>query len=322
MKQTKASGSPDPTYWSGRAVAVTGGGGFLGRPTVRMLTTLGAEVKVIRSADRDLRDPAACDDALGGAEIVLHLAARVGGIGYNQRNPGPLCFDNLTMGANVFEAARKHGVAKLVCVSSACSYPRLSPTPFREENIWDGYPDPSNAPYGLAKKTLLVLADAYWRQYGLRTSCPVLTNLFGPGDNYDLEDSHVVAAMIQKYVHATEEGDAEVVLWGSGEPTREFLYVDDAARALLLAAERCESPEPMNVGTGQEVRIRDLAELIAKASGHGGTTTWDRSRPDGQMRRCMDVGRARDWIGFAPRTSLEDGLDRAVESFRDQARSS
>ena len=208
--------SPDAGFWSGRKVTVTGGAGFLGRPTVGMLEGLGAEVRTIRSADHDLRDRAACFEALEGAQVVFHLAANVGGIGYNRRNPGPLAHDNLAMGLNVFEASRELGVKKLVAACSVCAYPKFTPVPFKEDDIWEGYPEESNAPYGLAKKMLLVLSDSYRRQYGLDSCAPVMANLYGPGDNFDLEDSHVIAAMIHKYVVAAERGDPEVVLWEPG----------------------------------------------------------------------------------------------------------
>ena len=263
---------PDPAFWAQKRVTVTGGGGFLGRPTVALLEGLGAEVTTSRSAEHDLRDRAACSEALQGAQVVVHLAANVGGIGYNRRNPGPLAHDNLAMGLNVFEACRELGVEKLVAACSVCAYPKFTPVPFKEENIWDGYPEESNAPYGLAKKMLLVLSDAYRRQYGLDSCAPVMANLYGPGDNFDLEDSHVIAAMIHKYVAAAERGDPEVVLWGTGKPSREFLYVDDAARALILCAERLEVSDPVNIGTGKETSIRDLAGMISELAGFEGKT--------------------------------------------------
>jgi len=308
--------APSASFWSGRRVAVTGSGGFLGRVVTRELERLDANVRAIRSAEHDLRDAAACRDALDRADVVLHLAARVGGIGFNRRNPGPLAYDNMAMGANVFEQSRLLGVEKLVCACSVCAYPKHTPVPFREEDIWDGYPEESNAPYGLAKKMLLVLSDAYRTQYGLDSCAPVIANLYGPGDNYDLEDSHVIAAMIRKFVEAVERDRDEVVLWGTGSPTREFLYVDDAARALLLAAERLDTSEPVNVGTGRETSIRDLAETIARLSGFEGDLRWDRSRPDGQPARYLDVSRARDLIGFEAEVSLEQGLERTIEAFR------
>jgi GDP-L-fucose synthase len=310
------SASPDPSFWSGRKVVMTGGAGFLGKPTTALLGDLGAEVSVIRSAEYDLRDRSACFAALDGAQAVLHLAANVGGIGYNRRNPGPLAHDNLAMGLNVFEACRELGIDKLVAACSVCAYPKFTPVPFKEENIWDGYPEESNAPYGLAKKMLLVLSDSYRRQYGLDSCAPVMANLYGPGDNFDLEDSHVIAAMIHKYVLAAERGDPEVVLWGTGKPTREFLYVDDAARALILCAERLDVSDPVNIGTGLETSIRDLATTISELAGFEGKTVWDESRPDGQPKRYLDTSRARELIGFEAETPLSQGLKRTIESFR------
>ena len=309
------SGAPRPEFWTERPVVVTGGAGFLGKPTVRMLTELGAQARVIRSVQHDLRDRASCLAALEGAAVVVHLAANVGGIGYNRRNPAPLARDNLAMGINVFEACRELGVEKLVAACSVCAYPLATPVPFSEDDIWDGYPEPSNASYGLAKRMLLVLSDTYRRQYGLDSCVPVIANLYGPEDNFDLEDSHVIAAMIRKYVEALESGEQRVTLWGTGKPTREFLYVDDAARALLLAAERCETSQPFNVGTGTETRIRDLAETISELTGFEGETVWDASRPDGQPRRYLDVTRAREVLGFEAEIDLTEGLRRAIESF-------
>ena len=311
-----ASATPDPDFWSGKSVAVTGGGGFLGRPTVALLDELGAEVRTIRSADFDLRDRAACFEALEGAQVVVHLAANVGGIGYNRRNPGPLAHDNLAMGLNVFEACREQGAEKLVAACSVCAYPKFTPVPFSEDNLWDGYPEESNAPYGLAKKMLLVLSDSYRRQYELDSCAPVMANLYGPGDNFDLEDSHVIAAMIHKYVLAAERGDPEVVLWGTGKPSREFLYVDDAARALVLCAEKLDVSDPVNIGTGKETSIRDLASMISELTGFEGETVWDDSRPDGQPKRYLDVTRAGELIGFEAETPLAEGLKRTIESFR------
>ncbi|HEY2334376.1 MAG TPA: GDP-L-fucose synthase [Solirubrobacterales bacterium] len=309
-------GEPSADFWRGKRVAVTGGAGFLGKPTVRTLIDLGAEVSVPRSAEHDLTDPTACRAALDGADVVLHLAANVGGIGYNRRNPGPLIRDNMAMGLNVFEACRDLGVGKLVAACSVCAYPKFTPVPFKEDDLWTGYPEESNAPYGLAKKMLIVLSDSYRRQYDLDSCVPVIANLYGPDDNFDLEDSHVIAAMVNKYVTAAAEGESGVMLWGSGEPSREFLYVDDAARALILAAEQADSSEPFNVGTGIETKIRDLAELVSAAAGFEGETTWDASRPDGQPTRYLDVSRAAELIGFRAETPLEEGLAKTIESFR------
>jgi GDP-L-fucose synthase len=310
------SAAPDPGFWSGKRVVVTGGAGFLGKPTTAMLRDLSAEVIVIRSAEYDLREKDATRRAMDGADVVLHLAANVGGIGFNRRNPAPLAHDNLAMSLNVFEAARELEIGKLVAAGSVCAYPKFTPVPFSEDEIWNGYPEESNAPYGLAKKMNFVLSDAYRRQYGLDSCVPVMANLYGPGDNFDLEDSHVIAAMVHKYVLATARGEPEVVLWGTGEPTREFLYVDDAARALLLCAERLDVSDPVNIGTGTETRIRDLAEMISELTGYEGRTIWDSSRPDGQPKRYLDVTRARELIGFEAEMPLEEGLRRTIDSFR------
>jgi GDP-L-fucose synthase len=311
-----ASAAPDPGFWSGKKVVVTGGGGFLGKPTTALLGELGASVGVVRSSEYDLRKREAAMRALEGAEVVLHLAANVGGIGFNRRNPGPLARDNLEMSLNVFEAARELGTGKLVAAGSVCAYPKFTPVPFSEDDIWDGYPEESNAPYGLAKKMNFVLSDAYRRQYGLDSCVPVLANLYGPGDNFDLEDSHVIAAMVHKYAVAAERGEPEVVLWGTGEPSREFLYVDDAARALLLCAEKLDVSDPVNVGTGTETRIKDLAEMISELTGYEGKTVWDSSKPDGQPKRYLDVSRARRLIGFEAEVPLQEGLARTIDSFR------
>jgi GDP-L-fucose synthase len=272
---------------------------------------------VPRSSEHDLRDAAEARRALEGATIVIHLAANVGGIGYNLRNPAPLIADNTAMALNVFAACEALGVEKLVAVCSVCAYPKHTPVPFREDEIWNGYPEESNAPYGIAKRLLITLSEAYRREHGLDSCVPVLANLYGPGDNFDLENSHVIAAMVHKYVVALERAEPRVTLWGTGNPSREFLYVDDAARALLLAAERCRTSEPFNVGTGVETRIRDLAELISRLTGYEGETVWDSSRPDGQATRYLDVSRAREWLGYEAEMDLEEGLRRTIESFRE-----
>jgi GDP-L-fucose synthase len=312
-----ASAQPDRSFWEGTAVTVTGGAGFLGKAVTRDLDALGADVRVIRSSDHDLRVAEQARDAVEGAEVVIHLAARVGGIGFNRRNPAPLAYDNTVMGTNIFEQSRLAGVRKLVAACSVCAYPKITPVPFSEDSLWDGYPEVSNAPYGLAKKMLIVLSDAYRRQYGMDSCAPIMANLYGPNDNFDLEDSHVIAAMTRKFVEARERGDEHVTLWGTGSPSREFLYVDDAARALLLCAERLDVSDPVNIGTGVETRIRDLAETIHRLSGFEGEIVWDSSYPDGQPTRYLDVSRARKLIGFEAETPLEEGLRRTIESFRE-----
>jgi len=309
---------PDPAFWRDKPVVVTGGAGFLGSAVTRDARELGADVTVVRSADHDLREPSATRAAVDGAQVVVHLAANVGGIGFNRRNPGPLVHDNMAMTSNIFEQSRLAGVEKLVSACTVCAYPKFVDAPFREESLWDGYPEESNAPYGLAKKMMLVLSDAYRRQYGFDSCAPIVANLYGPNDNFDLEDSHVIAAMIRKYVEAKDRGDETVTLWGTGSPSREFLYVDDASRALLLAAERLDTSDAVNVGVGKETRIRDLAETIERLVGFQGETVWDSSRPDGQPKRFLDVHRARDLMGFEAKVPLEEGLERTIASFREQ----
>jgi GDP-L-fucose synthase len=311
-----SSAAPNPDFWSGKKVVVTGGAGFLGKPTVRLLEELGADVRVTRSSEYDLRDQAACREALTGAQVVIHLAARVGGIGFNRRNPGPLAYDNTIMGTNVFEASRELAVEKLAAAWAVCAYPKCTPVPFKEDDIWDGYPEESNAPYGLAKKMLLVLSDAYRRQYGFDSCAPICANLYGPGDNFDPDDSHVIAAMINKFTDAVDNGHPTVTLWGTGTPSREFLYVDDAARAMVLAAERLDTSQPVNIGTGVETQISDLAEAVKKATGFEGEIVWDTSMPDGQPKRFLDVSRARELLGFEAEMELDEGIRRTVESYR------
>ena len=313
-----SAAAPSEDFWQGTSVVVTGGAGFLGGAVMTRLAALGADARLVRSAEHDLRDPAATREAVEGAEIVVHLAARVGGIGFNRRNPAPLVYDNLMMTGNIFEQSRLAGVRKLVSACTVCAYPKFTPVPFKEDDLWNGYPEESNAPYGLAKKMMLVLSDAYRRQYGFDSCAPIVANLYGPNDNFDLEDSHVIAAMIRKFVEAVDGGSDEVVLWGTGNPSREFLYVDDAARALLLAAERLDTSDPVNVGTGQETKIADLAAMIRGITGYDGEVVWDTSRPDGQPTRYLDVTRARDLMGFEAEVPLDEGLRRTVDSFRAQ----
>ena len=307
------SRSPSPEFWAGKPVVVTGGAGFLGTAVVRDLNALGADVRIIRSADFDLRDPRATREALDGGAVVIHLAANVGGIGFNRRNPAPLVYDNLMMTGNVFEQARQAGVGKLVSACTVCAYPKFTPVPFSEESLWDGYPEESNAPYGLAKKMMLVLSDAYRRQYEFVSCVPIVANLYGPHDNFDLEDSHVIAAMIRKFVEAHDAGDETVHLWGTGSASREFLYVDDAAEGIVLGADRYDGEEPVNLGVGREITIRELVETIARLTRFEGEIRWDASKPDGQPRRALDTSRAREAFGFEAKTSFEDGLRATIE---------
>ena len=313
------SGEPSRESWSGTEVTVTGGAGFLGRSTVKALGEVGADVRTIRSAEHDLRDAEQCSQALEGSEVVIHLAANVGGIGYNRRNPGPLARDNLLMAANVFESCRELGVRKLVAACSVCAYPAETPVPFREDDIWNGYPEASNAPYGIAKRNLIVLSDAYRRQFDLDSCVPVIVNLYGPGDNFDLESSHVIPALVRKMIEAQERGEGEVVLWGDGSPTREFLYVEDCAEGIFLASQRYDGAEPVNLGTGEEISIRELAELVAELTGFEGELVWDTSKPNGQPRRQLDVSRAEQLFGFQARTALRTGIERTVGWYRAEA---
>jgi GDP-L-fucose synthase len=297
-------------------VLVTGGGGFLGSRVVERFRAAGHDVFVARRAEYDLTssEDTRCLFADAAAELVVHLAAEVGGIGANRANPGRYWYANLMMGAHVLEQCRQSGVDKLVVAGTVCAYPKFTPVPFQEDELWNGYPEETNAPYGVAKKSVLVGAQGYREQYGLRTAYLLPANLYGPRDNFDLETSHVIPALIRKMV----EGDDEVVLWGDGSPTREFLYVDDAAEAFLLAAERYDDPAPVNVGTGAEISIRELAETIAELTGFDGRITWDTSMPNGQPRRALDASRAEAAFGFRARTSLRDGLEQTIAWYREQ----
>ncbi|MEP6993718.1 MAG: GDP-L-fucose synthase [Acidobacteriota bacterium] len=299
------------SFWSQRRVLVTGGGGFLGRHLVEGLTAeRPAAVLAPRSSEYDLRDPQAAERCLRDARphCILHAAAAVGGIGANLRHPGRFFFDNAMMGITLIEQARLQGVEKFVCLGTICAYPADTPVPFREEDLWSGYPEATNAPYGLAKKMLLVQLQAYRQEYGFRGIYLLPVNLYGPGDNFDPDSSHVIPAMIRKFREAQERGLPEVVLWGDGSPTREFLHVRDAAEAIVLAAERYDAPEPVNIGAGFEISIRALAEKVAGLTGFRGAIRWDPSRPNGQARRSLDTTRAREAFGFTPRVDFTEGL--------------
>jgi GDP-L-fucose synthase len=294
-----------------KRVLVTGGHGFLGSRLVERLEAGGHEVFVGRGRDYDLTrmDDTARLFADSAPELVFHLAAEVGGIGANRQNPGRYWYANLMMGAHVLEEARLRGVEKVVVAGTVCAYPKFAPVPFSESELWNGYPEETNAPYGIAKRTVLVGAQAYRQQYGLNTIFLLPTNLYGPGDNFDLETSHVIPALIRKML----DNPNEVVLWGDGTPTREYLYVDDCADGLVLAAERYDGAEPVNLGTGVETSIRETAELVAEIVGFEGRITWDTSMPNGQPRRSLDPSRARELFGFEAQTELRDGLARTVE---------
>ena len=295
---------------------MTGGRGFLGGHLTRRLAARGAgRVDALGRRDYDLTQMAEIERMLEDLrpDVVIHLAAVVGGIGANRRHPGRFFYDNLIMGAQLIEQARRRGVGKLVIVGTVCSYPENAPTPFREEDLWNGYPEPTNAPYGIAKLALLTQLQAYRRQYGTSGIYLLPVNLYGPGDSFDLESGHVIPALVRKCLEAKELGRQEVEVWGSGRATREFLYVDDAAEGILLATERYDGVEPVNLGSGEEISIADLVAAIARLTGFEGKLRWDRSRPDGQPRRRLDTTKARRLFGFEARTGLEEGLRRTIE---------
>ena len=306
------------TFFSNKRVVVTGGAGFLGSVVVAQLREQGCRsIWVPRSQDYDLVQMEAVqrlyDDA--APDIVLHLAARVGGIGANQANAGRFFYDNLMMGTQLMEVGRQRGLEKFVALATICAYPKYTPVPFREEDLWAGYPEETNAPYGLAKKMMLVQAQAYRQQYGFNAIVLFPVNLYGPGDNFDMQTSHVIPALIRKCVEAQAKGEQQVMLWGDGSPSREFLYVDDAARAILLAAEHYNGSEPVNIGTGEEIIIHDLAHLIANEVGFKGELVWDTAKPNGQPRRCLSVERAKKLFGFQAAHSLRVGVEKTVVWF-------
>jgi GDP-L-fucose synthase len=306
----------------GSRVMVTGGGGFLGRRIVDLLDERGAKPIVIRSGEYDLTHPDRVRAALTDAdpEYIVHAAAVVGGIGANRRHPGRFFHENAVMGLHLIHEAKEAGIRKLVIVGTVCSYPKFTAVPFREEDLWSGYPEETNAPYGLAKKMLLVQAQAYRDEYGLETAFVIPTNLYGPGDNFDYASSHVIPAIIRKCFDAQDAGEDEVVLWGTGEPTREFLYVDDAAEGVVLALERYDDAEPINLGSASEITIEDLGHLIARTTGFGGRFSFDPSKPDGQPRRAVDGSKANRLLGWFPRVGIEEGLKRTVDWYREHGR--
>jgi len=319
MNSQSVNGSPNGSQDRGNGglsgrVVVTGGGGFLGSRLVDWLRRRGArDILVPRSEKFNLVERDNCRRVVEGADTVIHLAARVGGIGFNRENPGTLFFENLMMGAQLMEEARLAGVKKFVAVGTVCAYPKYTPVPFKEDDLWNGYPEETNAPYGLAKKMLLVQAQAYRQQYGFNSIYLLPVNLYGPGDNFDPRSSHVIPALIRKIFVAKQRGDESVEVWGDGTASREFLYVDDAAEAIGLATERYEGSEPVNLGAGREITIKDLVGLLCKLIGYQGRIAWDVSKPNGQPRRSLDVSRAESAFGFRARTGFEDGLRRTVE---------
>jgi GDP-L-fucose synthase len=304
-----------------KRILVTGGSGFLGSAVVDELQQRGArDITIPRSREHDLTDARATRALFTEArpDLVIHLAAKVGGIGANRKHPGTFFRDNMAMGLNVLEEARRAGTPKVVIAGTICAYPKFAPVPFREDDLWNGYPEETNAPYGIAKKALLVMAQAYRQEFGSNFVMLFPVNLYGPRDNFDLEDSHVIPAMIRKFIDAELRGEREVELWGDGTPTREFLYVDDAARGLVLAAERYDDPDPVNLGAGFEISMRELAATIGEATGYRGAIRWNASRPNGQPRRMLDTSRAKERFGFEAQTSLAEGLRRTIAWYRAQ----
>jgi len=309
----------ESSFWQGKRILITGGSGFLGSHLVKNLIEkrrLSADQIVTANSSKDLRSLENCREIARGSDVIIHLAANVGGIGYNLRSPGPLFFDNLQMGLNMIEAAREAKTGKFVQAGTVCSYPKFAPIPFREDSLWDGYPEETNAPYGIAKKALLVMAQAYRQQYSMNIIYLLPVNLYGPGDNFDLESSHVIPALIRKFVDAVQMNRTHVSVWGTGKVSREFLYVDDATEAIALAIERYNKPEPVNLGSGAEITIGALTELIAKLVGFKGQILWDTSRPDGQPRRCLDTTRALREFGFKATTTLTEGLQKTISWYK------
>jgi GDP-L-fucose synthase len=302
-----------------KKILVTGGAGFLGSFVVEKLKERGCQnIFVPRSKDYNLVEMEAVKKLYHDAkpDIVIHLAARVGGIGANRANPGRFFYENLMMGVQMMEVGRQVGIEKFVAIGTICAYPKYTPVPFKEENLWDGYPEETNAPYGLAKKMLLVQAQAYRQQYGFNAIYLLPVNLYGPRDNFDLETSHVIPAIIRKCIEAKQKGEDKIICWGSGKPTREFLYVEDAAEGIVLATEKYNKPDPVNLGAGFEISIKDLVELIAKLAGFSGKIIWDTTKPDGQPRRSLDTSKALKEFGFKAKTSLEEGLKKTIEWYQ------
>jgi GDP-L-fucose synthase len=312
---------PDPKqFWADKKVCLTGGDGFLGSFVQKILADRGAkDVFIPLIEDYDLTDVANIRRMLKDAspDIIIHLAALAGGIGANQARPAEFFYKNLMMGVPLMHEAWQSGVSKFVAIGTICAYPKYTPVPFKEENLWEGYPEETNAPYGLAKKMLLVQAQAYREQYGFNAIYLLPVNLYGPRDNFNLETSHVIPALIRKMIDAADRGEDEVVLWGDGSPTREFFYAGDAARGIVMAAERYQGSDPVNLGAGMEISIKDLADLIAESSGYSGRIAWDTSKPNGQPRRALDTQRAKDYFGFEAAMSFKEGIKKTIEWYRE-----
>lgn len=304
----------DKKYWEGKTILVTGGHGFLGTHLIEELKKLGPK-KIItpKSSENDLREYKECLKVSKNADVVIHLAANVGGIGYNRENPADLFDDNILMSVNMMKAARINGVKKYLALGTICAYPKFTPVPFKERNLWMGYPEETNAPYGLAKKMQLVQAQAYRQQYNFNAIFILPVNLYGPGDNFNPKSSHVIPALIKKFVEAKEKGKSEVVVWGTGKPTREFLYVKDALKGIILAVEKYNKEDPVNLGAGFEISIKDLVRMIKKLTGFKGKIVWDSSKPDGQPRRKLDVSLAKKEFGFKADMPFEKGLKETID---------
>jgi GDP-L-fucose synthase len=311
------------TFWDDKQILLTGGAGFLGSHIVEQLQERGVrkeQMYIPRSRDLDLRRWENCVEAVKDKDIVIHLAAKVGGIGFNQKYPGELFYDNAIMGIQMIEAARQEGVEKCVILGTVCAYPKFTPVPFSESDLWNGYPEETNAPYGIAKKALLVQAQAYRQQYGFNAIYLLPVNLYGPRDNFNPESSHVIPALIKKFVDAIREKRNEVEVWGTGAASREFLYVEDAARGIVLATEKYNKPDPVNLGAGKEISIKDLVRIIQKHTGYTGKIHWDTTKPDGQPRRCLVTSRAEKEFGFVAQVPFEEGLKRTIEWYKKYAK--
>lgn len=305
------------SFWSGKKVVVTGGAGFLGSHVVEKLKERGVTDIIIPRSDKfDLRLKEVCAEVVKGADIVIHLAANVGGIGYNRDFPGTLFYDNLLMGVHMMEESRLAGVSKFVAIGTICAYPKFAPIPFKEDDLWDGYPEETNAPYGLAKKMMLVQSTAYRDQYSFNSIFLLPVNLYGPGDNFSVESSHVIPALIKKFVEAKAQGKDQVEVWGTGVATREFAYVEDAAEGIVLATEKYDESEPVNIGAGFEISIKDLVEKIRTIVGYTGKIVWDKTKPDGQPRRMLDVSRAKEKFGYSATTNFDDGLKETINWYQ------